>query len=158
MENGWTVFSKRTLAGAAAVVLALAGLLAAQPPAEKKFEVDTIKTKTGDLKITCIGHGTLMFAYQDKIVHVDPVSREARYRGALVDLTRLEFDLLAELIAHPRIVYTRERLLEKVWGHQTPVGGKTVDVHVANLRRKLPDWTGIVAVRGIGYKLDLDDS
>jgi L-ascorbate metabolism protein UlaG (beta-lactamase superfamily) len=79
MENGWTVFSKRTLAGAAAVVLALAGLLAAQPPAEKKFEVDTIKTKTGDLKITCIGHGTLMFAYRDKIVHVDPVSREADY-------------------------------------------------------------------------------
>jgi L-ascorbate metabolism protein UlaG (beta-lactamase superfamily) len=51
----------------------------AQPPAEKEFEVDTIKTKTGDLKVTCIGHGTLMFAYQDKIIHVDPVSREADY-------------------------------------------------------------------------------
>ena len=51
----------------------------AQPPAEKKFEEDVIKTETGDLKITCIGHGTLIFAYQDKIVHIDPVGREADY-------------------------------------------------------------------------------
>lgn len=91
-------------------------------------------------------------------VAIDPVSRECTLDGDEVDLTRLEFDLLAELLAHPRIVYTRERLLEKVWGHQTPVGGKTVDVHVANLRRKLNGWPAIVAVRGIGYKLDPDES
>lgn len=47
--------------------------------AERQLEEDVIKTQTGDLKITCIGHGTLMFGYQDKIVHVDPVSREADY-------------------------------------------------------------------------------
>ncbi|MHC4518585.1 MAG: MBL fold metallo-hydrolase [Planctomycetota bacterium] len=46
---------------------------------EEAFEQDVIKTKTSDLKITCIGHGTLMFEYQGKIVHVDPVSREADY-------------------------------------------------------------------------------
>ena len=91
-------------------------------------------------------------------LHLDPVSRECTYRDQPVDLTRLEFDLLAELIAHPRIVYTRERLLEKVWGHQTPIGGKTVDVHVANIRKKLDGWQGIVAVRGVGYKLDPDES
>lgn len=61
------------------LALALAGPSAAQPPAEKKFEEDTIKTETGDLKITCIGHGTLMFTYQDKILHIDPVGREANY-------------------------------------------------------------------------------
>ena len=55
--------------------------------------------------------------------------------GADVDLTRLEFDLLAELAAHPNVVFTRERLLERVWGYQSGVGGKTVDVHVANLRQ-----------------------
>lgn len=87
-------------------------------------------------------------------VTLDPVSRESRIDGTLVELTRLEFDLLAELIAHPRIVYTRERLLEKVWGHQTPVGGKTVDVHLATLRKKLDGWSGVVSVRGIGYKFD----
>ena len=91
-------------------------------------------------------------------VTLDPVSRECVMDGAPIELTRLEFDLLAELIAHPRIVYTRERLLEKVWGHQTPVGGKTIDVHVANLRKKLDGWPGIVAVRGIGYKLEPDES
>jgi len=67
------------------------------------------------------------------------------------------FDLLAELAANPRVVYTRERLLEKVWGYQSGVGGKTVNVHVANLRRKLGEEIGIVAVRGVGYKLEPQD-
>ena len=85
---------------------------------------------------------------------LEPLSRRATVNGEEVDLTRLEFDLLAELAAHPRVVYTRERLLEKVWGYQSPVGGKTVDVHVANLRKKLGDDIGIVAVRGVGYRLE----
>ncbi len=87
-------------------------------------------------------------------VTLEPASREARRDGERVELTRLEFDLLAELAANPRVVYTRERLLEKVWGYQSGVGGKTVDVHVANLRRKLGTDIGIVAVRGVGYKLE----
>ena len=85
---------------------------------------------------------------------LEPLSRRATVNGEEVDLTRLEFDLLAELAAHPRVVYTRERLLEKVWGYQSPVGGKTVDVHVANLRKKLGEDIGIVAVRGVGYRLE----
>ncbi len=47
--------------------------------AEKKFEQDLIETNAGNLKITFIGHGTLMFDYQQKVIHVDPVSREADY-------------------------------------------------------------------------------
>jgi two-component system, OmpR family, response regulator ResD len=85
---------------------------------------------------------------------LEPSSRRVLLDGAEVELTRLEFDLLAELAAHPRVVYTRERLLEKVWGYQSAVGGKTVDVHIANLRRKLGDDIGIVAVRGVGYRLE----
>ncbi len=85
---------------------------------------------------------------------LEPASRRVTLDGSEVELTRLEFDLLAELAAHPRVVYTRERLLEKVWGYQSAVGGKTVDVHVANLRRKLGDDIGIVAVRGVGYRLE----
>ena len=87
-------------------------------------------------------------------VEIEPSSRRVTLDGSEVELTRLEFDLLAELAAHPRVVYTRDRLLEKVWGYQSAVGGKTVDVHVANLRRKLGDEIGIVAVRGVGYKLE----
>ena len=87
-------------------------------------------------------------------VEMDPVSRTCRLDGEDVELTRLEFDLLAELAAHPNVVFTRERLLERVWGYQSGVGGKTVDVHVANLRRKLGKDLPIVAVRGVGYRLD----
>ena len=47
--------------------------------AEKQFETDIIKTSTGDLKITFIGHGTLMFSFGGKIIHVDPVTSEADY-------------------------------------------------------------------------------
>ncbi|MHC4643012.1 MAG: MBL fold metallo-hydrolase [Planctomycetota bacterium] len=47
--------------------------------AEKKFEEDVIKTDTGDLKITFIGHGTLKFVYRDKVIHIDPWSRLADY-------------------------------------------------------------------------------
>ena len=85
---------------------------------------------------------------------IEPTGRRVTVGEREVELTRLEFDLLAELAAHPRVVYTRERLLEKVWGYQSGVGGKTVDVHVANLRRKLGEDIGIVAVRGVGYKLE----
>ncbi|MEJ2628994.1 MAG: MBL fold metallo-hydrolase, partial [bacterium] len=54
-------------------------LLSSSLIAGKKFEKDTIATSQGNLVITFIGHGTLMFEFQDKIIHVDPVSREADY-------------------------------------------------------------------------------
>ncbi|NVM27121.1 MAG: MBL fold metallo-hydrolase [Desulfobacterales bacterium] len=47
--------------------------------AQKEFETDIIQTSAGDLKITCIGHGTLMFTFSDKVIHIDPVSRYADY-------------------------------------------------------------------------------
>lgn len=85
-------------------------------------------------------------------------SRRCTYSGAEIALTRLEFDLLAELAGHPRTVFSRDRLLEKVWGYQNPIGGKTVDVHIANIRRKLEGWQGLVAVRGVGYKVEPDQA
>jgi DNA-binding response OmpR family regulator len=85
---------------------------------------------------------------------LDTKARTCLVRGHTVDLTRIEFDLLAELASHPNVVYTRERLLERVWGYRSPVGTKTVDVHVANLRKKLDADTGIVAVRGVGYRME----
>ena len=64
----------------------------------------------------------------------------------------MEFDLLAFLLAHPGIVMSRERLLERVWGLSFPGGTRTVDVHVAQLRRKLDRPDLIQTVRGSGYK------
>jgi DNA-binding response OmpR family regulator len=72
--------------------------------------------------------------------------------GSSVELTGMEFDLLAFLLAHPGIVMSRERLLERVWGLSFPGGTRTVDVHVAQLRRKLDRPDLIRTVRGSGYK------
>ena len=68
-----------TVLRVAAAVLVSAAAWAAEAPAQRKFEEDVIKTKTGDLKITFIGHGTLALAYDGKVVHVDPWSRLADY-------------------------------------------------------------------------------
>ncbi len=80
-------------------------------------------------------------------------SREVTAAGALIELTSKEFDLLACFLEHPGIVLSRERLLDLVWGMTYPGGTRTVDVHVAQLRRKLGDAEGIRTVRGSGYKL-----
>ena len=80
-------------------------------------------------------------------------SHEVTVGGDLVELTGKEFDLLACFLEHPGIVLSRERLLDLVWGMTYPGGTRTVDMHVAQLRRKLGDAEGIRTVRGSGYKL-----
>ena len=79
-------------------------------------------------------------------------ARDVTVDGAGVELTSKEFDLLAYLLEHPGIVLSRERLLDLVWGMTYPGGTRTVDVHVAQLRRKLGDPESIRTVRGAGYK------
>ncbi|MEI7760207.1 MAG: response regulator transcription factor [Thermoleophilia bacterium] len=79
--------------------------------------------------------------------------RTVSVAGQQIDLTGREFDLLAYLLAHPGIVMSRERLLERVWGLSFPGGTRTVDVHVAQLRRKLDRPDLIRTVRGSGYKV-----
>ncbi len=85
-------------------------------------------------------------------VRVDREAREARVDGRELELTAKEFDLLAMLIENTGIVLSRERLLEEVWGMAYPGGTRTVDVHVAQLRRKLGVPELIRTVRGAGYK------
>jgi DNA-binding response OmpR family regulator len=80
-------------------------------------------------------------------------SREVTVGGAPVELTSKEFDLLACFLEHPGIVLSRERLLDLVWGMTYPGGTRTVDMHVAQLRRKLGSAEAIRTVRGAGYKL-----
>jgi len=85
-------------------------------------------------------------------VIVQPAGRTVSVAGSHVELTGMEFDLLAFLAAHPGIVMSRERLLERVWGLEFPGGTRTVDVHVAQLRKKLDRPELIRTVRGSGYK------
>jgi DNA-binding response OmpR family regulator len=80
-------------------------------------------------------------------------SHEVSVAGEPVELTSKEFDLLACFLEHPGIVLSREKLLDLVWGMTYPGGTRTVDVHVAQLRRKLGDPDSIRTVRGAGYKL-----
>jgi DNA-binding response OmpR family regulator len=86
-------------------------------------------------------------------VVLDRSRRSVTVAGAEVELTAREFDLLWHLAERPGIVVGRERLLERVWGLEFPGGTRTVDVHVAQLRRKLDRAELIRTVRGSGYKL-----
>ena len=79
-------------------------------------------------------------------------AREVAIDGRTVELTTKEFDLLATLLANPGIVVSRDQLLDRVWGMTYPGGTRTVDVHVAQLRRKLGRPELIRTVRGAGYK------
>ncbi|MFD7501437.1 winged helix-turn-helix domain-containing protein [Streptomyces sp. NPDC059850] len=90
----------------------------------------------------------------DGPVRIDPEQRSVRVGGRPLDLTYLEFELLAHLVAHPHRVHTRDQLVTTVWGYGHVGDGRTVDVHVARLRRKLgAEHRGsIVTVRRVGYK------
>ncbi|MCX2179463.1 winged helix-turn-helix domain-containing protein [Streptomyces sp. SKN60] len=87
-------------------------------------------------------------------VVIDGVQRIARVDGRALDLTYLEFELLAHLVAHPHRVHTRDQLVTTVWGYGHVGDGRTVDVHVARLRRKLgaEHRRTIQTVRRVGYK------
>jgi len=90
----------------------------------------------------------------DAAVRIDGERRTATVGGRQLDLTYLEFELLAHLVAHPHRVHSRDQLVTTVWGYGHVGDGRTVDVHVARLRRKLgAEHRGsIVTVRRVGYK------
>ncbi|WP_327346322.1 winged helix-turn-helix domain-containing protein [Streptomyces europaeiscabiei] len=90
----------------------------------------------------------------DELVRVDTVQRTAEVGGRPLDLTYLEFELLAHLVAHPNRVHTRDQLVTTVWGYGHVGDGRTVDVHIARLRRKLGGEfrQAIQTVRRVGYK------
>ena len=79
----------------------------------------------------------------------------ATVRGRVLDLTYKEFELLKYLSQHPGRVYTRQQLLQEVWGYDYFGGTRTVDVHVRRLRAKLgPEYEALIGtVRNVGYRL-----
>lgn len=127
MNMGWVVL---TPAFAAAWVLAAGeetprNAATGPDPAGQSFEKDTIKTSMGDLGITFIGHGTLMFEFQGKVIHVDPVGREADYsrlpKADIILITHehgdhLDPDVIAMLRTEDTAIVLTERCAEKVRG------------------------------------------
>lgn len=89
-------------------------------------------------------------------LEIDPVGRDVRVAGRHVELTKVEFDLLDALVASPGVTFTRALLTERVWGANWYGDEHLVDVHIANLRRKLGDDARVPryvrTVRGVGYR------
>jgi DNA-binding response OmpR family regulator len=86
-------------------------------------------------------------------LEIDTRTRQARLNGDELALTAKEFDLLAALAADPGAAVTRSELLERIWGITWYGQTKTIDVHIASLRRKLGDPKWIETVRGVGFRL-----
>ncbi|MCL4264481.1 MAG: response regulator transcription factor [Anaerolineae bacterium] len=89
---------------------------------------------------------------------IDPKTRLVTVGGETVELTATEFNLLYFMAAHPRQVFKRDQLLERVWGFSEYVDPSTVTVHIRRLREKIeadpsnPTW--LLTVWGVGYKFD----
>lgn len=89
-------------------------------------------------------------------LQIDLAAREVRGAdGAVVTLARKEYDLLALLVRHRGTVLTRERILREVWGSSWKGLGRTLEVHVASMRRKLGPADVVETVRGVGYRVTL---
>jgi DNA-binding response OmpR family regulator len=90
---------------------------------------------------------------------VDPARREVRLGREDVRLTAMEFDMLATLASRPGLVFSRRQLLARVWGDDYFGSDHVVDVHVANLRKKIEDDPSnpryVQTVRGVGYRFGL---
>jgi DNA-binding response OmpR family regulator len=91
---------------------------------------------------------------------LNPVTHEVTLNTRPVELTAKEFDLLRLLMSHPNRVFTRDFLLEHIWGFDYYGSTRTVDMHISRLREKIEDDpaapTYVVTVRGVGYKLKAD--
>ena len=90
-------------------------------------------------------------------LEIDVAGREVHLDGADVALTRTEFDILAALAAHPKLVFSRRQLIDAVWGGEWFGDEHLVDVHIGHLRRKLGEDAEsgrfIRTVRGVGYRM-----
>lgn len=118
----------------------------------KPFSVLELLARIRAVKRRSSGSSQSMVSFAG--IEMNLSSRSTRIDGVELDLTFKEFELLYLLVSHPGMVYSRDALLEKVWGYEFHGGSRTVDVHVATLRKKLGEKGYLVrTVRNIGYKV-----
>lgn len=87
-------------------------------------------------------------------LYVCPQKHIVRANGKDISLTFKEFELLCLLISNPGIVFTRDQILQRIWGYSFDGENRTVDVHIRTLRQKLMECGDLIeTVRGIGYKM-----
>jgi len=87
-------------------------------------------------------------------VTIDVGRREVRVDDGVVELTTKEFDLLRFLAERPGLALSRQQILDGAWGHDWFGDARTVDVHIAQVRKKLGDAVAITTVRSVGYRLE----
>jgi DNA-binding response OmpR family regulator len=96
-------------------------------------------------------------AVSDTPFRVEPATRRAYCKDVPLELTRVEFDLLAELAKSPGRVFARAELIDRVWGDGFAITDRTIDSHVKSLRKKVVEAGGypqlIETVRGVGYRV-----
>ncbi len=85
---------------------------------------------------------------------IDLEKYQVKYDNAVVDLPRKEFELLTLLTSNPGKVFHRDEILDKIWGNEVIVGGRTIDVHIRKLREKIGE-SHIKTVKGVGYRFDV---
>jgi two-component system response regulator ResD len=87
---------------------------------------------------------------------INRLSREVMVNGKQINLTNKEYELLYFLSTNPKIVFTREQLLLKVWGYEQYGDPRTVDTHIKKLREKLGEYSSYISTMwGVGYKLEV---
>lgn len=102
------------------------------------------------------GNNSSIFEYRDLFINLD--SRKVTISGETVGMTPKEFDLLSFLVKNPEKVFTREQLLNKVWGYEFGGDYRTVDTHVKMLRESIKSYRNlIVTVWSVGYKFEINE-
>lgn len=92
-------------------------------------------------------------------VTIDSASYTVSRGTERIELPKKEFELLFKLLSYPNMIFTKNQLLEDIWGLETDSDDSTIKTHINRLRNKFGDWDEfqIVTVRGLGYKLELQD-
>jgi two-component system alkaline phosphatase synthesis response regulator PhoP len=89
---------------------------------------------------------------QGKLV-IDKEKYQVIFNGNVLDLPRKEFELISLLSSKPGKVFPRDEIMDRIWGNDVVVGGRTIDVHIRKIREKIGDKS-IKTIKGVGYKFD----
>lgn len=86
-------------------------------------------------------------------LQIDTEQYLIKLKGKKIELPRKEFELLSLLVSRPGKVFPREEIMDKIWGNEVIVGGRTIDVHIRKLREKIGN-DRIKTIKGVGYKFE----
>jgi DNA-binding response OmpR family regulator len=117
----------------------------------KPFDLNELKARIRALLRRSAGRGRALIEHAG--ISLDPANQQVHFQGNLVALTPKEYLLLHELLAHPGKVFTRERLVQLLYGWDEEAESNTLEVHISHLRKKLFSEL-IRTVRGIGYLVE----